>query len=103
MSNRDRLTLQSLLVKLLKNNNVYYQPPASLKMSYPAIRYTKTNIDKVNADDTAYLLNDRYEVIVISRMPDHPVIKELLKLPYCTHNRHYVSDNLNHDVFTLYY
>jgi hypothetical protein len=31
------------------------------------------------------------------------VIKKLLALPYCEYNRHYVAENLNHDVLTLYF
>ena len=34
-----RLELHALLVELLGSTNVYYEPPETLKMSYPAIRY----------------------------------------------------------------
>lgn len=95
--------LQSLLEELLESRNVYYQPPESKKMDYPAIRYSKSKIDLKHANNRVYGMNDRYELIVISSRPDHPVIKKLLELPYCSHDRHYVSDNLNHDVLTLYY
>lgn len=98
-----RLKLQELLEKLLESKNVYYQPPESKKMEYPAIKYSVDDIDKKSADDTAYLLNKRYELIVISKKPDHPVIDKLLQLPMCSFNRHYEADNLNHDVLTLYY
>lgn len=98
-----RLKLQELLEKLLESKNVYYQPPESKKMEYPAIKYSVDKIDKKSANDTAYLLNKRYELIVISKKPDHPVIDKLLQLPMCSFNRHYEADNLNHDVLTLYY
>ena len=29
--------------------------------------------------------------------------KKLLEMPYCSYDRQYKSDNLNHDVLTLYY
>lgn len=99
----DRLELHNLLQELLGSFNVYYQPPESVKMKYDAIRYSKKNIDTKHADDTKYIMQDCYELIVISRMPDNPVIKKLLALPYCSYDRHYVSDNLNHDVLTIYY
>ena len=99
----DRLDLQSELEKLLGNRNVYYQPPVNLSMNYPAIRYTKTDISTKFADDRVYTKRNSYELIVIDRDPDNPVIDKLLEFPYCSFNRHYVSDNLNHDVFTLYY
>ena len=98
-----RLKLQELLEKLLESKNVYYQPPESKKMEYPAIKYSVDKIDKKSANDTAYLLNKRYEIIVISKTPDHPVINKLLQMPMCSYERQYKSDNLYHDVLTLYY
>ena len=99
----NRLDLQSLLEELLGSRNVYYAPPESIKMQYPAIRYSKKKIESVHADDSKYLMRDCYELIVISRTPDHPVIKQLLALPYCGYDRPYVADNLYHDVLTIYY
>lgn len=98
-----RLELQNKLEELLETKNVYYQPPESLKMKYPAIVYSKSNIGSRFANNAAYSYLIRYEVIVIDRKPDNSVIQELLKLPYCSYDRHYVSDNLSHDVLTLYY
>ena len=98
-----RLKLQELLEKLLESKNVYYQPPENLKMSYPAIRYSRTKIDKKVANNSAYMLTNCYEIIVIDPKKDNPVIEKLLKLPMCKFDRTYISDNLNHYVFTLYY
>lgn len=99
----DRIELHSLLQELLGSEHVYYQAPESIKMSYPAIRYSKSAIRKLNANDRAYSMKDCYQLIVIDRLPDNPVIKKLLELPYCSYGRHYVADNLNHDVLTIYY
>lgn len=99
----DRLDLQGLLEELLESRNVYYKPPESIKMQYPAIRYSKKSIQSVYANNSKYLMRDCYELIVISRSPDHPVIKKLLALPYCSYDRPYVADNLYHDVLTIYY
>ena len=99
----DRLDLQGLLEELLESRNVYYQSPESVKMQYPAIRYSKKNIQSVYANNSKYLMRDCYELIVISRSADHPVIKKLLALPYCSYDRPYVADNLYHDVLTIYY
>lgn len=99
----DRLELQSLLEEMLGSRNVYYMPPESIKMQYDAIRYSKDTITKEYANNTAYSMKDRYELTVIAKLPDHPVIKKLLMLPYCSYNRHYVADNLHHDVLSIYY
>ena len=99
----DRLELHSVFQELLGSSNVYYQPPESIKMQYDAIRYSKKTIDSKYANDRKYSMMDCYEVMVISRLPDNPVIKKILSLPYCSYDRHYVADNLHHDVLTIYW
>lgn len=98
-----RLQLQSKLEELLGSGNVYYQPPETLKMSYPAIRYSFKDIDSIHANDAIYKITNCYEIIVIDRVPDNSVIREILALSMCSFDREYKSDNLVHDVLTLYY
>lgn len=98
-----RLDLQNKLEELLGNKNVYYRPPANVSMQYPAIRYSKSKIELKKADNTAYLKRTKYEIIVIDLKPDNNVIDKILELPYSSYDRNYISNNLNHDVITLYY
>lgn len=98
-----RLELQTKLEELLESKNVYYQPPESLKMEYPAIVYSKSGIDKRSADDMSYLTTKCYELTVIDKHPDNEVINKLLNLSLCKWSTHFISDGLNHDVLTLYY
>lgn len=102
-TNRSRLTLQSLLEELLGSKNVYYQPPENLKMAYPAIRYSKSDITDFYANNKKYISRDVYDLVVIDKKPDNPVIKKILELEYSDFDRHYVADNLNHDLIRIYY
>lgn len=95
--------LQVLLEELLGSRNVYYQTPETLKMKYPAIKYSLDTITSTHANNAKYTMRDRYQLTVISKSPDHEVIKKLLSLPYSSYERHYVADNLNHDVINIYY
>lgn len=98
-----RLELQNLLESILGSRNVYYQPPESIKIKYPAIIYSRNNIDNNFADDMVYMQNHTYQIIVIDANPDSEIVNKISKLPMCRYNRHYTSDNLNHDVFILNY
>lgn len=98
-----RLDLQSKLEVLLGDRNVYYQPPASLKMKYPAIRYDKSDISSRYANNAKYSNITQYELIVIDNHPDNEVINKILELPLTSYERHYTADNLHHDVITIYY
>ena len=99
---KTRVELQAKLEEILGSRNVYYQPPPSVKMDYPAIRYSKNDIEGRYANDKIYSKLTRYEIIVIDKRPDNSVIDKLLELRYCSYDRHYVADNLNHDVFAIY-
>lgn len=98
-----RLDLQSEFEKLLGSRNVYFQPPASVQMKYPAIVYSRKDFDSKFANNRVYLQKPCYEVILIDKNPDSLFVERILQLQYCTFDRHYEKDNLNHDVFTLYY
>lgn len=82
--------------------HVYFQPPESLKMQYPAIRYRRTTIEPQAADNLPYVIDVGYEVTVIDKDPDSAIVFELSKLPRCRMVRHYTADNLNHDTFIIY-
>jgi hypothetical protein len=98
-----RLELQTKLEELLGSRNVYYQAPETLKMSYPCIRYSRNDINNKHADNVKYSSMNQYQIIVISKKPDHEVIQKILDLPYSSFASHYAKDNLNHDVINLYY
>jgi hypothetical protein len=98
-----REQLHDLLKEILGSTNVYYQSPADVSMSYPAIVYSKDDIDVEFADNSPYRLKKRYIVTVVSAKPDHPAVDKLAALPLCTFSRWYPADNLNHDVFSLYF
>jgi hypothetical protein len=42
-------------------------------------------------------------VTVIHRDPDNLVHEKVAALPMCLYNRFFTADNLNHDVFVLYF
>ena len=98
-----RTDLQKKLEEILGSRNVYFQPPTNTMIQYPAIVYSLKRKESKFADNAKYLKLNCYEIIVIDKRPDHPVIKELLKLPYCSYDRPYKSNNLYHDVLTLYF
>lgn len=98
-----RLDLQALLVYILGTDNVYFQPPPSKTMQYPAIVYNREDVDTQFADNLPYSRMKRYNVTVIDRNPDSDIPDKIGALPMCRHDRFYAADNLNHDAFTLYF
>jgi hypothetical protein len=99
-----RLNLHEEFCDILRSRNVYFQPPASLKMNYPCIRYSLAGVDSKRADDIYYKSMRRYEVTLIDTNPDSEFFDPILdRFSMCSFDRGYTADNLNHFVFTIYY
>lgn len=96
-----RQQLQSLLEGLTEH--VYFQPPENLKMQYPCIVYQRDFAETEFADNGPYRHDIRYMVTVIDRNPDSDLPGKVAKLPMTTFNRFYTADNLNHDVYTMFF
>lgn len=101
MANRE--DFQTLLESILDSRNVYFQPPENIKMKYPAIVYERDNIQNNFADNSVYAQSQVYMVTVIDEDPDSKFVEKISQLPTARFNRHFTSDNLNHDVFTIRY
>lgn len=105
----ERLELQEILSNLVGitepdgDRHVYFQPPPSVRIKYPAIVYKLKDIDNLHANDGIYLQNTAYEATVIDPEPDAVLFEKVAKLPYSRFDRFYPKDNLNHYVFTIYY
>lgn len=98
-----RLSLHSLLVAALGSTHVYFQPPPKVNMEYPCIVYRRDSIHSDHADNKPYRHKKRYQVTVIDRDPDSGIPDKVAALPQCSFDRRYVADNLNHDVFQLFF
>lgn len=104
-----RLQLQAALQAIIGvrsdgKANVYFQPPESVKLSYPCIIYKRNGGDTEHADDRPYRFTVSYEILLIDKNPDSEFIEKLaMAFPTIEYKRHYVSDNLNHDAFSLFY
>lgn len=98
----DRLALHELLCEKLGSRNVYFQPPESVKMKYPAIRYSRNRIENTSADNIVYKQAVSYTITVIDRDPDSVIVERVSTIPHIMYDRSYIADNLNHDVFRLF-
>lgn len=115
MERRSDLLIQELS-DLLGTDEVYFQPDSDAGtdegeayiftgMSFPCFVVKRTNIYTPRADNRIYQFRPAYQIIYINQdEPDPEMLQTVMeKFPYCQYQRHYVSDNLHHDVFVIYY
>lgn len=98
-----RLELQAILTDILETDHVYFQPPPTVKMVYPCIVYHRDYELVEYADDVPYKQRKRYLVTVIDPDPDSGIPDKVAALPLCVYDRFYTADNLNHDVYKLFF
>ena len=98
-----RLELQKELENILGNRNVYFQPPETIKISYPAVVYSIEDLPVRHADNGVYSLRRKYSVTYIDKNPDNENTAKIAMMPACRFNQFYRSENLNHWNFSLYY
>jgi hypothetical protein len=100
---RPRSELHDLLKSLVGSGKVYFQPPSGMSMEYPCITYERNSADTKFADNLPYRYEKQYSITVIDKNPDSLIPDRVAKLPQCTFDRQFKSDNMNHDVFRLYF
>lgn len=99
----NRLELHELLCSILESRNVYFQPPETIKMKYPAIVYSINSIDNKHGDNRSYIRNNSYTITLIDKNPDNEFVNKIADLKECRFIRSYQAENLNHYIFVLYY
>jgi hypothetical protein len=72
-------------------------------MTFPAIVYTLDREATQFADNLPYRSASVYTVTVIHPDPDNDIRDKVAALPYCSLDRRFAVDGLNHDVYTLYF
>ena len=96
-----RLQLHQLLKTFTPN--VYFQPPENVQLKYPCIIYHRDFAHTKFADDNPYDHTVRYAITVIDRDPDSEIPSKVAAMPMSLFNRFFTVDNLNHDVYNVYF
>lgn len=101
MDSRDEL--HEIFVNILGSRNVYFQPPESKKIMYPCIIYKRTKPSVKFANNISYINKKCYSVTVVDANPDSKIPDAIEALTYCSFDRHFTSNNLNHYIYNLYF
>lgn len=99
---KSREELHELLCEILGSRNCYYSPPTSIRMEYPCIVYHLSGTNNDHADNMKYKKERVYTLTLIDEDPDSEFSEKIETIPYCSFDRSFTSDDLNHFVFTLY-
>lgn len=99
-----RVDIQEKFKFLLGSNNVYYQPPANLKMKYPAIVYSLDGLDVKHFDNTRLINKTCFSVTHIYRNENENLVETMLKnFEYISFDNRSIVDGIYNDHFTIYW
>lgn len=98
-----RQQLHDILTSIPGVAKVYFQPPTNVVLTYPCIMYKRDASQTDFADNVPQRRVIRYQVTVIDEDPDSEIPNKVAALPMCLFDRFYTADNLNHDVFNLFF
>lgn len=100
---RTRLNLHQKLCDILGSDAVYFKKPSN-GMVYPCILYDLQGEDIAHADNQRWVGHLTWTITVVDENADSPIPFCLRSsLDYCSFDRFYMADGLNHFVHTLYY
>ena len=99
-----RVDIQETFKFLLGSNNVYYQPPANLKMKYPAIVYSLDGLDVKRFDNTRLINKNCFSVTHIYRNESENLVETMLKnFEYISFDNRSIVDGIYNDHYTIYW
>lgn len=95
---QSRQKLHNTLVGVVGDSGtkVYYQPPSSTMIQYPAIVYSRSDVVVRHADNSTHSLHWVYSATFISLDPDSPIPELLIRLPNARFVRSDTIDGLYH-------
>lgn len=99
-----RVDIQEKFKFLLGSDNVYYQPPANLKMKYPAIVYSLDGLDVKRFDNTRLINKNCFSVTHIYRNESENLVETMLKnFEYISFDNRSIVDGIYNDHYTIYW
>ena len=102
MARRTKLLRE--IKQFVNGPNVYFQPPESVKLTYPCVICSYDDTLSIYADDKCYQKFHIYRLLVVDKNPDSKFPGLITDhFSYASPGRPYISDGLYHFPITLHY
>lgn len=100
---RDLEEIQGLAFDpILNAPAVYFQPPSSVQMVYPCIRYKKDGGRIRHANNDPYHVWQKYLITVIDPNPDSTIPADVMKLSGVSYVTDYTANGLHNTQLSVY-
>lgn len=101
---KPRSELNAKFKSILGNNNVYFQPPESVKLKYDCIIYKDVTPFLRRANNFVYILQHKYQITYVTSNKSSPIVDQMLhEFQLIDRVNDFVSDGLYHYIYELYF
>ena len=97
-----RLLFHSKLSSVLPGVALFFSKPPDTELVYPCVIYTRSRAKALHANGKKYSVRPMFTCVLMTNLPDDHLFNILENMSLSTHDRSYLSDDINHDVFTIY-
>ena len=80
---------------------IYYEPPESIKLTYPCAIMSRGNIQFADANNYKYLKTVRYSLTYITKTINDPLADTIAEYDHMVHGDSYTSDHLYHHTYSF--
>nr|DAD73345.1 MAG TPA: tail completion protein [Siphoviridae sp. ctKm44]DAE09866.1 MAG TPA: tail completion protein [Siphoviridae sp. ctJdE31] len=100
-----RMLIRDVLMKAIQKSNedykLFYNPVSNTNLTYPCILYKRSAVRQRHADNIRYHTHESYEITVIDKRVESPVIDILLDSQYCVYENEFIVDNMHHTILKI--
>lgn len=98
---KNREELHEYLCSVLESRHVFFKRPTYIDVEYPAIVYSRINIDEKYANNSKYIKCEEYRVILIEDEAESDICAKFKADDLFKYDREYDESGLVHTVFRV--
>ena len=100
-----RMLIRQILTEAIRKSNedykLFYNPTSTTTLTYPCILYKRTGIRQRHADNIRYHSHEVYQITIIDKRVDTPILPHLLESQYCVYENEFIVDNMHHTILKI--
>lgn len=100
-----RMLIRQILTEAIRKSNedykLFYNPLSDDKLTYPCIIYKRDGIRQRHADNIRYHTHEVYQITIIDKRVETPILPYLLDNQYCVYENEFIVDNMRHTILKI--
>lgn len=100
-----RMLIRRILTEAIRKSKedykLFYNPLGDERLIYPCIIYKRDSVRQRHADNIRYHTHEIYQVTIIDKRVETPILDILLDNQYCVYENEFIVDNMHHTILKI--